>query len=384
MKSKEQQAKEYAAGIPHYQDRKQHAADDFIAGWNAAEQWRTDKENMPDNGFVLVLWENTHAPFWEVCKRSGCREVLETHTKDAMKASEMILDMDEVLSKVSRPLARKIEYSVDLIRKAERMALRLDPENGFYNTFSGGKDSQCLYHLVKMSGVKHMTHMNLTSVDPPEVIRFIKTQYPDVELIKPKMSIYDMAKRKHILPTRRFRWCCAEYKEMSGAGKVTLIGVRKEESARRAKREEVSVSIKGKRNEQTFDQWSEHEEQMVACVGGKDKILVSPIIYWTEKDVWEFLNANNIPHCKLYDEGYKRIGCICCPMSNRKSKLRDIERFPHVKRKWLETIQHLIDNGYMNRNFSDAETGFRWWISDKSLDKFYADEVLQQKIDFEQ
>lgn len=300
-----------------------------------------------------------------------------------MTASEMILDMDEVLSKVSRPLARKIEYSVDLIRKAERMALRLDPDNGFYNTFSGGKDSQCLYHLVKLAGVKAKTHMNLTSVDPPEVIRFVKTQYPDVELIKPKMSIYEMAKRKHILPTRIFRWCCAEYKEMSGAGKVTLIGVRKEESARRAKREEVSVSIKGKRNEQTFDQWSEHEEQMVACVGGKDKIHVSPIIYWTEKDVWEFLNANNIPHCKLYDEGYRRIGCICCPMSNYKSKLRDIERFPHVKRKWLETIQHLIDNGYMNRNFSDAGTGFRWWISNKSFDKFYADEVLQQKIDFE-
>ena len=301
-----------------------------------------------------------------------------------MTASEMILDMDEVLSKVSRPLARKIEYSVDLIRKAERIALRLDPKNGFYNTFSGGKDSQCLYHLVKLAGVKAKTHMNLTSVDPPEVIRFVKQHYPDVELIKPKMSIYDMAKKKHILPTKRFRWCCAEYKEMSGAGKVMLIGVRKEESARRAKREEVSVSIKGKRNEQTFDQWSEHEEQMVACVGGKDKILVSPIIYWTEKDVWEFLNANNIPHCKLYDEGYRRIGCICCPMSNYKSKLRDIERFPHVKRKWLETIQHLIDNGYMNRNFSDAETGFRWWISDKSFDKFYADEVLQQKIDFEQ
>ena len=296
--------------------------------------------------------------------------------------------MDEVLSKVSRPLARKIEYSVDLIRKAERMALRLDPENGFYTTFSGGKDSQCLYHLVKMAGVKSKTHMNLTSVDPPEVIRFVKTQYPDVELIKPKMSIYDMAKKKHIIPTRIFRWCCAEYKEMSGVGKVTLIGVRKEESARRAKREEISINIKGKKNEQSFDQWSEHEEQMVACVGGKDKILVSPIIYWTEKDVWEFLNANNIPHCKLYDEGYKRIGCICCPISNYKSKLRDIERWPHVKRNWLKAIQWLIDNGYIDRNFNRfsnaAEDGFHWWISGKSFDKYYADEVLQQKIDFEQ
>lgn len=233
-----------------------------------------------------------------------------------------------------------------------------------------------------MAGVKHKTHMNLTSIDPPEVIRFVRTQYPDVELIKPKMNIYDMAKKKHILPTRRFRWCCAEYKEMSGAGKVTLIGVRKQESARRAKREEVSTNIKGKRNEETFDQWSEHEEKMITCVGGKDKIVVSPIIYWTEMDVWEFLNTNRIPHCKLYDEGRKRIGCLCCPVSNYKQKLKDIREYPHVKRGWMKAIQWLIDNGYTDRNFNDSETGFLWWISDKSFDKFYADEVLQQKINF--
>ena len=301
-----------------------------------------------------------------------------------MKAQDIELNIDEVLSKVRPSLAKKIEYSIDLIRKSEKMALRLDPENGFYNTFSGGKDSQVLYHLVKLSGVKHKTHMNLTSVDPPEVIRFVKQHYPDVKLIKPRMSIFEMAKRKHILPTRRFRWCCAEFKEMSGAGKVTLIGVRKQESARRAKREEISTNIKGKRAEETFDQWSEHEEKMVACVGGKDKILVSPIIYWTERDVWEFLNVNNIPHCKLYDEGYFRIGCICCPMSSYRHKLRDIRKYPHVKRGWLKAIQWLIDNGYVNHNFQDAETGLLWWISDKSFDKFYADDVLQQKINFEQ
>ena len=170
-----------------------------------------------------------------------------------MKACEINLNLEEVCAKVRPSLARKIRYSVDLIRKSEKMALRLDPENGFYNTFSGGKDSQCLYHLVKMAGVKHRTHMNLTSVDPPEVIRFVRTQYPDVEMIRPKTSIYEMAKKKKILPTRRLRWCCAEFKETSGTGKVTLIGIRKEESARRNKRQEISSTIKGKRNEETFD-----------------------------------------------------------------------------------------------------------------------------------
>lgn len=293
------------------------------------------------------------------------------------------ITLEEALSRASGTLRAKIEYSIDLIRKSEKMALRLDPENGFYTTFSGGKDSQCLYHLVKMAGVKEKTHMNLTSVDPPEVIRFVKRNYPDVELIKPNISIYEMAKKKHFLPTRRFRWCCAEFKETSGVGKVTLIGIRKEESARRAKREEISTSIKGKRAEETFDQWSEHEEKMVTCVGGKDKILVSPIIYWTERDVWEFLNSNKIPHCELYDQGLTRIGCICCPMSPLSQKRKEFERWPHVKRNWVKTIQWLIDNGDLNHNFRNAETGFRWWISGKSFKKFYADEFLQQKIKFD-
>ena len=298
------------------------------------------------------------------------------------RTCDIELRLKDVLAKVSKPLARKIEYSIDLIRKAEKMALRLDPENGFYNTFSGGKDSQCLYHVVKLAGVKAKTHMNLTSVDPPEVIRFVKHHYPDVELIKPRMSIYDMTKRKHFLPTRRFRWCCAEFKEKGGVGKVTLIGIRKEESARRAKREEISTAIKSKITNETFDQWSEHDEQMVTCVGGKDKILVSPIIYWTERDVWEFLNSNKIPHCELYDEGYTRIGCICCPMSPYRQKIREVKRWPHVKRNWLKTIQWMIDNGYINYNFNDAETCFKWWISGKSFKQFYAEEFLQQKIDF--
>ena len=280
-------------------------------------------------------------------------------------------------------LKKKIEYSIDLLRKSEKMAIRLDPENGFYLAFSGGKDSQALYHIAQMAGVKFKAHMNLTSVDPPEVIRFVKKQYPDVELIKPKMSIYDMALKKHIMPTRTLRWCCAEFKEMSGAGKVTLIGIRKEESARRSKREEVSINIKGKRTEETFDQWSEHQEKMVTCVGGKDKILVSPIIHWTERDVWEFLNdVVKVPHCKLYDEGYTRIGCILCPMSNRKSKLRDIERFPHAKRRWIQTIEKLIKEGYINNNFDDAEFAFEWWISGKNYKEFYAEQVLQKKIEF--
>ena len=127
----------------------------------------------------------------------------------------------------------KLRHSVELIRKAEKIALMYDPENGFYNTFSGGKDSQELYYIVKMSGVRFQTHMSLTSVDPAEVVRFVNTQYPSVIPIRPKISIYSRAIERGILPTRLVRWCCADFKESTGAGKVTLIGIRKEESTRR-------------------------------------------------------------------------------------------------------------------------------------------------------
>ena len=272
-------------------------------------------------------------------------------------------------------LDKNIDYSINLLRKAEPMALRLDPENGFYLAFSGGKDSQALYHIAQMAGVKFKAHMNLTSVDPPDVIRFVRRQYPDVELIKPKMSIYDMTLKKHLIPTRTKRWCCAKFKETSGAGKVTLTGIRKQESTRRYKRNEFETGKNGKASfSGTFDQWEEHEET----------ILISPIIYWTERDVWKFLNeVVKVPHCSLYDEGSRRIGCILCPMSNYKQKIKDCQRFPHAKHKWIQTIQKLIDGGYINHNFQDAEFGFNWWISGQSFSKFYADEVLQQKIDFD-
>lgn len=69
-------------------------------------------------------------------------------------------------------------------------------------------------------------------------------------------------------------------------------------------------------------------------------------------------------------------------MSSYKQKLKEIQRWPHVKINWLKVINWLIDNRYINHNFSDAETGFKWWISGKNYKQFYADEFLQQKFDF--
>ena len=284
---------------------------------------------------------------------------------------------------ITPSLQKKIDYSIKVIQKAERLALSMNDE-GFWLAFSGGKDSQVLYHLTLMAGVKFKAYMNLTSVDPPEVIRFVRKNYPEVKMIKPKMSIYNMAVKKGILPTMRFRWCCAEYKETSGAGYVTLIGVRKAESVRRSKREIVERTNANpkKRKQWNFDQFSEHEESLVQCMGnGKEKIVVSPILYWTDDDVWTFLNANNIEHCSLYDNGYRRIGCICCPMSSFKQKVRELKDYPHVKKNWVKACAKLKEKGLVYYD-STPDDMFDWWISGKSYKKWYAEKYLQQKFNF--
>ena len=296
-----------------------------------------------------------------------------------MTASEINITIDEAIARCPN-LEDKIRHSVELIRKGEKMALEFDPENGYHLAFSGGKDSQVLYHITKMAGVKFKAHMNLTSVDPPEVLRFIRKEYPDVILHTPPMSIYKMAKKKGSLPTRKIRWCCAELKERKRDNSIQLLGIRKEESSRRSKRNEIEIA--NYKLSTTLDQWDEHEEVMHQCYMGKDNLLISPIIYWTVKEVWQFLNANGIPHCSLYDEGWTRIGCILCPMSNTKSKITDTQRWPHVKRQWIDVIQFLIKNKWTKYNLLSADIAFRWWISDKSLEQFKLDEIYQLKIDW--
>lgn len=350
--------------------------------------------------------------------------------------------LDDALQHASRGLAEKIQYSVNLLRKAERIALAYDNMDGYFLAFSGGKDSQALYHIAKLAGVKFKGHMNLTSVDPPEIIRFVKREYPDVELIKPRKSIFQVAVEKKILPTQRVRWCCTEFKENAGAGKVTLIGIRHAESSRRAKRNEVEISnrkfsgdldglaeyrkqVKGKKRKRTVEEvniTNADQEQVTGCIRGKESILISPIIDWTEKDVWEFLNdVMQVTHCSLYDEGWTRIGCIGCPMSNFKQKCKESKRYPHIKRNWIKAIkkirargdvkkgvrsitsfkQTIFEGAYYQDNCkwffrhcssSDglteeqeneiAENIYKWWISGKSYKKWYAENFLQQYFKF--
>lgn len=332
-----------------------------------------------------------------------------------MKNNELNPDLAEVLAQVRPSLAEKIRNSIHLLQRGEKLARLYDHDDGYYLAFSGGKDSQALYHVARLAGVPFRAHMSLTSVDPPEVIRFVKTQYPDVEIKKPPMAMWRMAIKKKILPTMRMRWCCAEYKETGGAGKVTLIGIRAAESVRRSKRHEVEIkSRKYSGDFDGFEKWQQGQKMKtrsgqrvnedefsvktdneVRCISGKDSILISPIFTWTERDVWDFIAAVGASHCTLYDEGNTRIGCILCPMSGAKQKRREIQRWPQMKENWIKAIIAIINQPMKHKGRTAygediagtdrerAEKIFDWWTSGLPFQRWRAKNILQQKLNFD-
>lgn len=121
----------------------------------------------------------------------------------------------------------------DKVQKAIDRLQMFEPPEGYYVAFSGGKDSQCVYHLCKMAGVKFDAHYSVTSVDPPELMRFLKEHYPDVIWERnywhdekpehyysdgrPKqVTMWNLIADHTIPPTRHARYCCSQLKETGG------------------------------------------------------------------------------------------------------------------------------------------------------------------------
>lgn len=295
---------------------------------------------------------------------------------------------------ITPELQAKLDHSIALLRKAERIALKYD-ERGFLVAFSGGKDSQALLQVVKEAGVKYFAYMSLTSVDPPEVIRFVRQHYPEVTLIPPKTSMWKIIEKHKTLPLRTRRYCCKELKEDKFYNCVLCFGIRHEESRKRSLRKEMEVLNKKieKRykgtQEQFFDHFADHIESEQHCIGAKEVISLSPIIDWTEKDVWDFLNDRGLPHCCLYDEGRKRIGCMFCPMSKYKELQWAKEKYKHQYHRLLQTIAKLKE---LNKNNTGKKASFYqeltpeqifdYWARGLPYKKYKAKYIDQQKIDF--
>lgn len=276
--------------------------------------------------------------------------------------------------------------------KAIEALKMFEPEDEpYYLCYSGGKDSDVIRILAQLAGVKHEIHHNLTTVDAPETIQYIKT-IPNVQIDKARYSdgsvktMWNLIPKKRIPPTRLMRYCCSELKEVGGKNRFKITGVRWAESKNR-KDNQGGITIIGKPktiqkhlSENDINFRLTDKGGVVLNLDNADSrraiehcyrtatTLINPIIDWSDDDVWEFLHHYGCEANPLYKCGYGRIGCIGCPLGGYASMKRKFRLYPKYKQLYIHAFERMLKertlNGKINKDaWSSGEAVFNWWIN---------------------
>lgn len=202
-------------------------------------------------------------------------------------------------------------------------------------SFSGGKDSTVTSHLVnKALGTNKVLHVfGDTTLEFPTTIeykqRFNKNaESQGVRILTAKNREKNFEQLCEVIgpPSRVMRWCCTVFKTgaiqktIASAFKektniLTFYGIRRSESVSRSKYEKESESPKISK-----------------------QTVVSPIIDWSDYDVWLYILTTGIDFNYAYRLGYSRVGCWCCPNNGAWSEFLSKVHMHEQYVRWRELL----------------------------------------------
>ena len=286
--------------------------------------------------------------------------------------------------------------NLEMEKNAIEVLKAFEPDDGYYLCYSGGKDSDCIRILADLAGVKHEIHHNLTTADAPETVRYVKS-IPNVIIDYPEMSMWRLIERKMMPPTRVARYCCEALKERGGAGRLKVTGVRKMESANRAKNgglikiigkpkntlkvaEEIGANVEpSEKGGIILNMDDSPSRRLVEQCYRTTSTMVNPIIEWSDSDVWDFLKAHGCKSNPLYECGLKRVGCIGCPMAGKR-RYAEFERWPKYRAMYVAAFDRILEArrraGKKERpdtQWFNGESVMRWWLGEDGAQILWED-----------
>lgn len=295
------------------------------------------------------------------------------------------------------------QKSIELIKMAARMAER------YYGkpivcTYSGGKDSDVLLELFLRSGVAFEVHNSHTTADAPETVYHIRKKFKKLEergikctIQRPELSMWQLIPKKKMPPTRTRRYCCAYLKETACTERMIATGVRWDESNARKERGgmeiiapkkedkiilQASDFVEGQREEYTqMSLFEENQEVMLMNDNNKKRLffercqvkaksVCNPIVDWTTRELWKYIEAEKIEVNNLYYCGFDRVGCIGCPMAD-KQRYFQFSVFPKYREMYIRAFEKMLEvlragKGKPPR-WKDGIEVFDWWMESRNI-----------------
>ncbi len=277
-----------------------------------------------------------------------------------------MLDVQELIWRQNLPLEDKEIMTLDKI-----MIWYEHWKGKVYVSFSGGKDSTVLLHLVRKLYPDVPAVFIDTGLEFPEIKDFVRT-IDNVIWLKPKMHFTEVIK-KYGYPIINKDQACAisryrntkrpeqRYYRLNGFpnGKKGMISkkwqylitapfkisdyccdiMKKGPLDRYAKKTDRVPMIGSMASDSRMRKIAYLK---VGCNAfNLKKAKSTPIGFWIEEDIWKYIKKYKLPYSHIYDMGYNRTGCVFCAFGVHMEKGEN--RFQKLKKTHPELHYYCIN-----------------------------------------